>query len=131
MDDARRTPAHVLLVDGRPVAPLEVAATRRARAIGLLGRDGLDGALLLRPAGSVHTIAMRFPIDVALCTRDLSVVTVLTLAPGRLTLPRRGVRAVVEAGAGSFECWDLRPGSTLAVDAASWVGGPPARRTRR
>ncbi|MFC6341747.1 hypothetical protein ACFP8W_07160, partial [Nocardioides hankookensis] len=54
-----------LLVDGRDVAPLEVAATHRARSRGLLGRDGIDGALLLPKARQVHTFRMRFPIDVA------------------------------------------------------------------
>lgn len=45
--------------------PLEIATSYRARTKGLLGRDAVDGALLLSPAGSVHTFRMRFPIDVA------------------------------------------------------------------
>ena len=104
-----------LLVDGRRVAPLERPATRRARGRGLLGRTGTHGAVLLAPAGSVHTVGMRFAIDVALCTSDLRVVAVNTLVPGRLTLPRWGVRAVVEAQAGSFQRWGLEPGCRLAV----------------
>lgn len=108
-------PAATLVVDRRPVAPLEVATDRRARARGLLGRDGIDGALLLRRTGSVHTVGMRFAIDVALCTADLEVVAVRTLPPGRLTLPRSGVRAVVEAEAGAFARWHLHPGSRLSV----------------
>ena len=108
-------PAHLLLGDGRAVAPLEVAAGRRARSRGLLGRDGVDGALLLAPVSSVHTFGMRFGIDVALCTRDLRVLAVRTLVPGRVTLPRPGVRAVVEAEAGSFDRWGLVAGSRLAV----------------
>lgn len=103
----------LLLVDGRPVAPLEVASDRRARARGLLGRGGLDGALLLAPVGSVHTFGMRFAIDAALCTDDLEVLAVRTLAPGRLTVPRRGVRAVLEAEAGCFVRWGLAPGCRL------------------
>lgn len=113
MDAAADRPTQ-LFVDGRAVAHLEVAAGRRARAQGLLGRRGLDGALLLAPAASVHTFAMRFPIDVALCTGDLRVVMVRTLAPGRLSLPRRQVRAVVEAEAGSFARWGLGVGAQLA-----------------
>jgi hypothetical protein len=104
-----------LVVDGRPVAPLEVARTPRSRGRGLLGRDGVDGALLLRPARSVHTFAMRFALDVALCRADLTVVAVRTVAPGRLVLPQRAVRAVVEAEAGSFARWGLAAGSQLAV----------------
>lgn len=108
-------PALVLLVDGRAAAPVEVASDRRARARGLLGRTGLCGALLLPATRSVHTVGMAFPIDVALCTRDLAVVAVRTLPPGRLILPRPRVRAVVEAEAGSFARWGVAPGSQLAL----------------
>jgi uncharacterized membrane protein (UPF0127 family) len=104
-----------LIVDGRAVAPLEVAVGALARARGLLGRDGIEGALLLRPAGSVHTFGMRFPIDVALCTRDLRVVRVRMLPPGRLTLPRREVHVVVEAAAGAFTAWGLDAGGQLRI----------------
>jgi len=100
------------------VAPVEVAASRRARGRGLLGRARLDGALLLAPARSVHTFGMRFPIDVALCTQDLQVRAVTSLAPGRLTVPRWGVRAVVEAEAGRFEEWGIRPGTSLGLNGA-------------
>lgn len=115
MSEPSRPPPRVLLVDGRPAAPLEVASSRRARARGLLGRTGIDGALLLRGTGSIHTVGMRFPIDVALCTEHLEVVVVQTVAPGRWVLPRRRIRAVVEAEAGSFARWGLVPGSVLAV----------------
>lgn len=108
-------PPILLLVDGRPVAPLELALDRRSRGRGLLGRDGLDGALLLAPCRSVHTFAMRFAIDVALCDRGLRVVATTTVAPGRLVLPRWGASAAVEAEAGCFDRWGLCPGSSLAV----------------
>ena len=109
-------PAATLVVDGRRVAPVEVAAGRSARARGLLGRDGIDGALLLAPASSVHTFGMRFAIDVALCTTDLEVLVVRTLPPARVTRLRPQVRAVVEAEAGAFARWGLGPGSRLAVN---------------
>ncbi|MFN8018253.1 MAG: DUF192 domain-containing protein [Acidimicrobiales bacterium] len=104
-----------LLVDGRAVAPLEVAATRRARGVGLLGRDALEGALWLPRTRSVHTIGMRFAIDVAACDRAGRIVAVATLAPGRLLLPRRHVRTVVEAPAGALVAWGATIGSILAV----------------
>lgn len=40
-----------LACEGRLLAPLEEARTPLARMRGLLGRDGIDGALLLAPAG--------------------------------------------------------------------------------
>jgi uncharacterized membrane protein (UPF0127 family) len=104
-----------LLRDGEVLATLEVAGDRRARARGLLGRDGLEGAFLLVPTRSVHTVGMRFPIDVAVCDRDLRVLRVLTLPRWRVTLPVRGGRAVVETEAGLMAHWGLRPGDRLEV----------------
>jgi uncharacterized membrane protein (UPF0127 family) len=109
-------------VDGRDVAPIDVAVSRRSRARGLLGRTGIDGALLLIPVSSVHTFGMRFPIDVALCTADLEVLAVRTMGPRQVTVPRLRVRAVLEAEAGSFERWGLTASSILGVSA--WRAPP-------
>lgn len=102
-----------LLRDGEVLASLEVADTRQARRRGLLGRDGIDGALLIVPARAVHTFGMRFPIDVAWCDRDLTVLRTATLRPHRLTRVSLRAHCVIEAEAGSFERWDLRPGDRL------------------
>lgn len=103
-----------LIVDGTPVA-LEVASSAKARARGLLGRDDFHGALLLTPARSVHTMRMRFPIDVAYLDRDLEVLAVETLQPHRIGRVVRGTRQILEAEAGAFEKWGLRPGSKLSI----------------
>ncbi|MBW5484044.1 DUF192 domain-containing protein [Streptomyces bambusae] len=97
--------------------PLEVAASYRARTRGLLGRDGVDGALLLTPAGSVHTFGMRFAIDVAYLDRRLRVLAVRTMPPGRLGLPRPRSRHVLEAEAGAMAAWGLRPGTVVGLSA--------------
>ena len=102
--------------DEEVLAALEVADTFAARSRGLLGREGIDGALLLRPAKSVHTIGMRFPIDVAFCDRNLVVVDVVRLHPFRLTRPRLRSHNVIEAEAGAFERWRLRVGDQLDVE---------------
>ncbi len=93
----------------------ELATTRRARRRGLLGRDGIDGALVLRPCRQVHTIGMRFVIDVAFCARDGRVLRVQTMPPGRVSRIVWRSRFVVEAVAGSFEQWGVRRGSTVTV----------------
>ena len=104
-----------LLREGEVLASLEVAPTRRARARGLLGRDGIDGALMLSPSRSVHTLGMRFAIDVAFCDGDLRVLRVVTMPRYRLSLPMWRARSVIEAEAGSFARWNLRPGDQLEV----------------
>ncbi|MDQ3680097.1 MAG: DUF192 domain-containing protein [Actinomycetota bacterium] len=106
-----------LLRDGEVLATLEVAESFEARLRGLLGHDRVEGALLLRPARSVHTFGMRFPIDVAFCDKDLTVVDVVTMRPHRLGRPRLSARCVIEAEAGAFERWRLRTGDELEIKA--------------
>ncbi|MBL8778124.1 MAG: DUF192 domain-containing protein [Acidimicrobiales bacterium] len=106
-----------LLRDDKVLASLDVADTARLRSRGLLGRDGIDGALLLRPARAVHTVRMRFPIDVAYCDADLVVLRTAHMAPNRIGRPCLKARCVIEAEAGSFERWGVAPGVQLEVRA--------------
>jgi uncharacterized membrane protein (UPF0127 family) len=103
------------LRDGEVLASLEVAASRRARRRGLLGRDAFDGALLLVPARSVHSIGMRFPIDVAWCDKDMVVLRVARLGRYWITRPVARSHAVLEAEAGSFARWNLTVGDQLEL----------------
>jgi uncharacterized protein len=104
-----------LLRNGEVIAPVEVATSTRDRTRGLLGRDGLEGALLLSPASSVHTLGMRFPIDVAFCDARMRVLVTVSMRPNRVGLPRPRSRHVVEAEAGRFARWGLRKGDQLDV----------------
>ncbi len=104
------------LVRGEDVlATVDVADTYATRLRGLIGRDGIDGALLIKPAKSVHTFGMRFPIDVAFCARDLKVLDTVTMSPNRLGMPRPKAHCVIEAQAGAFERWGLRCGDQLEL----------------
>jgi uncharacterized membrane protein (UPF0127 family) len=94
---------------------LEIATSYRARTKGLLGRDSVDGAILLSPANSVHTFRMRMPIDVAYLDRDLRVIAVRTMRPGRLGMPRLRARHVVEANAGAMREWGVRKGAWVEI----------------
>lgn len=104
-----------LLRDGEVLASLEVTPSRRARARGLLGRDKIDGALMLSPSRAVHTLGMRFAIDVAFCDGDLRVLRIVTMPRHRLSRPVWRARSVIEAEAGTFARWNLRPGDQLEV----------------
>lgn len=105
-----------LLRDGAVLAALEVADSRPARRRGLLGRDSFEGALLLRPARAVHTIGMRFPLDVAYCDGELRVLETVCMKQRRIGVPRPKARCVLEAQAGAFERWGLRTGDRLEVE---------------
>jgi uncharacterized membrane protein (UPF0127 family) len=104
-----------LLRQGDVLAAAEVAETFAQRSRGLLGKSSFDGALILPRTRSVHTLGMRFAVDVAVCNKDMVVVGVTTLRPWRMSLPRRGGRSVVEAQAGAFERWGLRVGDQLEL----------------
>ena len=104
---------------------------------GLLGRDGLDRGegLLLQPAGSIHTMFMRFAIDAVFLDRGLRVVgLVQELAPWRMAMRRHG-HSVLELAAGEIERRAVEVGERLyLLDPASAraqmdVAPPEARRT--
>ena len=104
-----------LLRDGDVLATVEVADGWRARTRGLLGRDGIEGALVLTPCRQVHTFGLRFPIDVAFCRRDGRVLRTVSLPPWRICLPVPRARFAVEAEAGAFDRWRLRAGDVVEV----------------
>jgi uncharacterized membrane protein (UPF0127 family) len=82
-----------------------VAATRAARAVGLLSRSGLEPgeALWIVPSRGVHTWGMRFAIDVVALDEAGTVIDcVSNLKPWRLRLPRKGTAGVLELPAGTL-----------------------------
>ena len=104
--------------DGRVVCEqLLVAARPLARMRGLLGRADLPAGegLLLRPAGSVHTFFMRFPIDVVFLDKEDRVVGIEPAVPPWRTASRRGAKAVVELASGECERRGIAVGDALAV----------------
>jgi len=106
---------HWLVRSGQVLATLEIATTRRARRRGLLGRDGIEGALLLRPARSVHTVGMRFSIDVAHLDGDGRVLRCATMRPNRIGVVVRRSRAVIESEAGTLARWGIAPGDVVEI----------------
>ena len=119
--DARTDPAATggqqgwLLRDGKVLASLEIPDRHARRARGLIGRDGIEGAMLFRSCRSVHSIGMRFDLDVAFLDADDVIIRMLRLRRWRVTLPVRGARSVLEAEAGAFGRWELRIGDQLEI----------------
>jgi uncharacterized membrane protein (UPF0127 family) len=106
-----------LVRDGDVLASVEVATTRRDRARGLLGRRGVTGALVIRPCRQVHTLRMRFPIDVGFADADGRVLTTRTLRPWRVSPVVWRAALAIEAEAGAFERWGLRVGDRVELKA--------------
>jgi uncharacterized protein len=106
-----------LLCDGREIAAVAVADTTASRRRGLLGTDGVDGALWITRCPSVHMVGMRYAIDVAVVDKAGRVLHVSTLKPWTgLTRIRLRASATIEAAAGSMQQWGVRPGALLTVE---------------
>lgn len=103
--------------EGRVVCERCAVANRPlTRMRGLLGRSTFDAdeGLLLKPAGSVHTFFMRFPIDAVFIDRHGQVTRVVRdLPPWRLAGSRRA-RTVLELPAGTCARVGIASGTRLS-----------------
>ncbi len=104
-----------LVSDARVLASAQVADDRAARRRGLLKRDGFEGALVIEPCRWIHTIGMRFPIDVAYLDADGVVIKTIQMRRHRMGIPVSRARRVIEAEAGAFARWGLRVGDLVEV----------------
>lgn len=106
---------------GVPLAVVRVASTWSKRAVGLLGQRSLapgDG-MYLAPCRSVHTMGMRFSLDLVFVDRALSVVQLApNLAPWRVA-SAPSAHGTIELAAGSIARHNLRVGDQLSLDPVS------------
>ena len=103
--------------DGRIVCEsVRVADTILRRMRGLLGRKHLpsDEGILLRPAWSIHTAFMRFPIDAVFIDPEQIVIRIEHRMRPFKTASCRGAREVVELAAGECERRGLEVGDRIA-----------------
>jgi uncharacterized protein len=110
--------ARVVTADGGVVCEkCAVATSPLTRMRGLLGRSSLasDEGILLRPASSVHTAFMRFPIDVVFVDRELVVLKIVPdLAPWKAAACR-GAKATFELRAGEAARRGVAVGARLEL----------------
>ena len=95
-----------------------MASTLWTRMAGLLGRRALpDGeALVFERCRAVHTVGMRFPIDVVFVDRGWRVVAVRhAVGPGRVLGPVWGAWGVIEMASGSLARAGLKVGEQLTL----------------
>ena len=115
-------PTAWLVSDGRVLASAIVAASNRDRRIGLRGRNDCEGAFVLTSCRWIHTIGMRFDLDVAYLDSEGRVVKTVRMRRHRLGAPVPSARVVVEAERGAFSRWGLRVGDVVEIRAN--VGEP-------
>lgn len=96
-----------------------VAQTSVSRMVGLLGKSGLEpgSGLLIFPSQGVHTIAMRFPIDVVFLDRNWRVIHVQpALAPFRISGIHWKARLVIELPVGVIAQTSTSIGDELQIE---------------
>jgi uncharacterized membrane protein (UPF0127 family) len=102
--------------DGRVVCEhVDVADTLFRRMRGLIGRARLPRGtgMVLRPAWSIHTACMRFPVDIVFLDHEQAVIGIAhDLRPWH-TASNRRAREVVELAAGECERRGLRVGDRV------------------
>ncbi len=85
---------------------VEIADSFFSRIKGLLGKECISDseALVLRPCVAIHTLGMKFPIDVIFLGKDNTVVAIRKgLLPNRLAGFYFGAFSAVELPAGTLE----------------------------
>jgi uncharacterized membrane protein (UPF0127 family) len=107
-------------VDGRCVARrVRMACSFQSRCVGLLSRRAIpqEEGLLLMPGGSIHTLGMRFTIDVVFLNRQMRILGLAErVPPWRIRVAPRGTGRVLELAAGQIAATKLTTGTYLIVD---------------
>lgn len=104
-----------LVSGGRVLASADVLSSLPDRVRGLLGRNGIEGAVVIERCRWIHTVGMRFAIDVAYLDREGTVLRIDTIRPNRVPGPVLRSRRVVEAEAGAMSRWALRVGDRIEI----------------
>jgi len=97
---------------------IQVAGTSLSRLIGLLGKPGLEpgAGLLILPSQAIHTIAMRFAIDVVFLDRNWRVIHLRpAMVPYRMTGIHWRSRSVLELPAGVIARTSTSIGDQLSI----------------
>jgi uncharacterized membrane protein (UPF0127 family) len=101
------------------VARLEIADTLWKQTVGLLGRSNLapDYGLWLEPCNGIHTLGMRFPIDVLFLDKEGRALRLLShVKAWRFCGPLWKARTVVELPAGTIQARALQVGRRYQIE---------------
>jgi uncharacterized membrane protein (UPF0127 family) len=111
---ARMKEVVLVAADGQVVCERCYVADRPLQRVqGLIGwRLAAAEGMLLRPAWSIHTAFVRFPIDAVFLDEKLTVISIARLKPWRVAWERRA-RSVLELPGGRSELLGVQPGDTL------------------
>ena len=95
-----------------------LADTELTRLFGLLGKSGLEpgSGILIRPSSGVHTLFMRFPIDVVALDKSRCVIKLWPrLVPWRLTSVSFKTHSILELAPGQIEACGIQVGDQIVI----------------
>ena len=97
---------------------VKIADSFFTRLKGLLGEPGLEPGegIVIKPCNSIHTLGMKFPIDVAFVNKDNMVIHIMDNIPkGKMSSIIKGAKYVIEARAGEFKARNLEVGDVIEI----------------
>lgn len=96
---------------------VSVADTIFKRFRGLLGKRRIlpNEALLITPCNQIHTLHMRFAIDIIYLTKDYHILNIETAPPGRICGMVKDAYHVLEAQSGCALKNKVKPGDKLTI----------------
>jgi uncharacterized protein len=95
---------------------ITIADSFLTRLIGLMGRKRLDAGcgLLIKPSSGIHTIGMRFPIDVVALDKNMVVLKLWPrVAPFRMTSINLRIHSMLELPPGQIEQCGIQVGDQI------------------
>lgn len=114
------------------VGNVEVATSLPDRLKGLLGRSslGAGNGMYLDPCNSIHTILMKFSIDLVFLDDSLRVVKIVRdVKPGRMVFGGAAARSVLELESGWFPEDAVRKGDCLEMSGDGGSGADSKKKT--
>lgn len=118
----RRPANHQVCIGDQVMIPkLVIADTFWTRAVGLLGQPSLPEGmgLWIRGAASIHTVGMKFSIDLIFLDRARRVVaTSVNVPPGRMRCGGLGADSVIEVQSGWLNLNGFTAGALVEISRA-------------
>jgi len=104
-----------LVCESMIIKDVLLADTFMKRFVGYMFRKKPHyNAIIVKPCNSIHTFFMNFDIDVLFINEAMEIIKKIEgLAPGKVIMPVKGAKMVIEGKAGLFK--SLEAGSKIAI----------------
>lgn len=105
-------------INGHEIRRVRNARSWHQRLVGLLTtKKSAFRGIVINPCNSIHTIGMRYPIDVVFADNNHVVVRVFkNVRPFKFCLGGRNARYTVELPIGSIEKYDINAGNSFQLN---------------